>query len=173
MCLCVSMLISSSLWCLVPWFTGTKPLRPSSASTRRSSVPPPLSQWQTRKRRTCGEEFCWSSSLTRRLQKSSFFHFSFSSSKRCGDTERDFKKNKESISIWVPVLCFLEKCFKHGSFVMRRLHQCLLCISFGNSLSTTEMLLWNRSWFSSQFLDIILVLCVIFVSCIWVWSPNF
>lgn len=40
---------------------------------------------------------------------------------------------------------FLEKCFKHGSFVMRRLHQCFfVCISFGNSLSTTEMLLTEQ-----------------------------
>lgn len=104
---------SSSLWCLVPWFTGMKPLRPSSASTRRSSVPLPMSQWQTQKRRTRGEEFCWSSILTRRLPlKSSFFHFSFSSSKRCRDSEKD---DKNGILVQSGACAvFLEKCFQHG-----------------------------------------------------------
>lgn len=164
-----SPLWSSSLWFLVPWFTGMKPLRPSSASTRRSSVPLPLSQWQTQKRRTRGEEFCWRSNWTRRLQlRSSFFHFSLSSSKRCRDTKKDLKKKGIQVSLGAHAT-FLGKCFKHGSFVMRRLHQCLSCISFAihwNAVMEQELVLTVSRHDSS----LLCHFCVLYIS---VLSPNF
>lgn len=97
---------SFSLWCLAPWFTETKPLRPSSASTQRSSVPLPMSQWQTQKRRTRGRVLLELQFYKETSAKEQLLPLLCSSLKRYRDTEKEKFKNKKSMSSQVPVLRF-------------------------------------------------------------------